>query len=374
MIYLDNAATTKPSKEAVAALNLCLTDYYGNPSSLHKAGLDAEKQVTSARKSIAEALGVPYERIFFTSGATESNNIALRGIASANKRTKNKIVVSAVEHPSVSNTLSALEKDGWEIVKIKPENGVISASDFVDAVDEKTAVVSCMLVNNENGALLPAAQIFDGVKRKVPDIVTHCDAVQGFCKIPFRANALNADIITVSGHKVHSVKGIGAVYIKNGIRINPIVFGGGQENGIRSGTEAVPLIASFGAAVKCDIENINENYKHIQSLSEYALEKISQIDGIELNVPESRSPYIINISVIGYRSEILLHFLESKDIMISSGSACSKGKKSNILSLFGATDSQGDSALRISFSKYTLKEEIDKLINALILGINTLSH
>lgn len=364
-VYLDNAATTKPIQSAVDALLGCVTENYGNASSLHKLGIEAEKSVTLARKSISEILGVPYECVYFTSGATESNNMAVCGVADALKRRGKKIVSTAIEHPSVENSLKSLEAKGFEVVRIAPRGGEIKASDIVSAVDKDTILVSVMLVNNENGSIQPVSDAFTAIKRLYPQTVTHCDAVQAFCKIPLKANSLNADIISISGHKIHGIKGVGALYIKKGTRINPIIFGGGQEKGMRSGTESVPLIAAFGAAAREGAESLVSNYRRAVEISEYAAEKLKAAENIRFNLPKNRSPYIMNISVPGIRSEIMLHFLEEKGIMVSSGSACSKGAKSGVLSLFGCTPEEVDSALRISISAYTRKDEIDYFTDAL---------
>lgn len=255
--YLDNAATTKPCEEAVAAALAAMTDNYGNPSSLHRVGLNAELAVTEARKSIAAALVCLPECITFTSGATESNNTLIIGAAEHYGKRKKKIVVSAIEHPSVEESMKYLEKNGFEVVRIKPQKtGEIDADEFIAAVDYNTVLASCMLVNNETGAIMPVKKIFTQIKRSYPDCITHCDAVQGFLKIPIKTADLNADLITVSGHKVHAPKGVGAMYIKKGIRVNPRMLGGGQEKGMRSGTESVPLISAFGAAVRAQLQTI----------------------------------------------------------------------------------------------------------------------
>ena len=370
-VYLDNAATTCPCGEAVCAFENSITTY-GNPSSLHSFGLNAQLLVDTARKQLGSALGVPYEQVFFTSGATESNNLALRGVFEAVKRSKNKIVTSSVEHPSVANTCKELERQGATVVRISPKGNKLNADDFISAVDDKTAIVTMMYANNENGALLPVKEVFTAVKRKYPDVVTHCDLVQAFCKLPFNAKRFNADLVTVSGHKIHAFKGVGALYINKATRVLPIVFGGGQENGYRSGTEAVGLISAFGAAVEANMKDIAENYKKALEIHDYAVKCLSDIDSVSLNIPQDKSPYVLNFSVVGIRSEIMLHFLESRDIYVSSGSACSKGAKSGVLSEFGVNDKNTDSAIRISFSKYTKLSEIDDLIIAIKDGINTI--
>lgn len=371
-IYLDNAATTKPCAEAVQATVSAMTDNFGNPSSLHRAGLDAQLAVDNARKIIADSVGAESSNIIFTSGATESNNLALRGICTAYGRKRHKIVASSVEHASVDETLSALEKSGFEIVRVSPrDDGNFYSVDFVESCDENTVMITMMYVNNETGYILPVKETFSAVKRKYPDIITHSDCVQAYMKIAFKANTLNADLISLSGHKIHGVKGIGALYIKKGIRVLPIVTGGKQEKGIRSGTESVPLICSFGAAVEKYSKTIKERFDRVSVLKDYLLENISQIDGISINSPDNASPYIVNISM-GKRSEIMLHFLESKGIYVSSGSACSKGQQSGVLGQFGISDKNADSALRISMTAETTESELDEFAKALREGIRTI--
>ncbi len=371
-IYLDNAATTKPCTEAVQSAVSAMTVNFGNPSSLHRAGLDAQLAVDNARKIIADSLGTESSNIIFTSGATESNNLALRGICSAYGRKRRKIVASSVEHASVDETLSALEKSGFEIVRVSPrDDGIFYSADFVESCDENTVMITMMYVNNETGYILPVKETFSAVKRKYPDIITHSDCVQAYMKIPFRANTLNADLISLSGHKIHAVKGIGALYIKKGVRVLPIVTGGKQEKGIRSGTESVPLICSFGAAVDKYSPTIKERFDRVSVLKSHLLENISAIDGISINSVDNSSPYIVNISM-GKRSEIMLHFLESKGIYVSSGSACSKGQQSGVLSEFGISDKNADSALRISMTAETAESELNEFAKALREGIETI--
>ena len=369
-VYLDNAATTKPCEAAVKAAVAAMTENYGNPSSLHRAGLDAQLAVDSARKIIADTIGVDSGCIYFTSGATESNNLALRGITGAYGRNRKKIVISAVEHASVEETASDLEKKGFEVVRVSPrEDGKFYAADFVQACDDSTCLVSMMLVNNETGYILPVKEVFSAVKRRFPEVITHCDCVQGYMKVPVKAGALNADLISLSGHKIHGVKGVGAIYIKKGVRVTPVVTGGKQEKGIRSGTESVPLIAAFGAAAGELAPTVAERYEKAAGLKKYLLEKLSVIENVMINSPEDGSPYIINISVVGRRSEIMLHFLESKGIYVSSGSACSKGQQSGVLGQFGIKDKRADGALRISITAETTETELDEFAAALSEGI-----
>ena len=365
-IYLDNAATTKPCREAVKAITDCLTENYGNPSSLHRAGLQAQLAVDNVRKIIAKSIAADPACIYFTSGATESNNIAILGAAGAHGKRKPKIVTTSIEHSSVEKAMEHLEEQGFEIIRISPDrNGQISHERIVNAVDDQVCLVSIMMVNNETGYILPVRRAFYGIKKTHPQCITHCDAVQGFMKIPFKVSEINADIVSLSAHKIHGGKGVGALYLKKGIRLEPIIFGGGQEKGLRSGTENVPMIAGMGAAVNALCKNISERYDKVALLREKFYRKIEGIDGIYINSKEDASPYIINISVSGIRSEIMLHFLEEKGIYISSGSACSKGAKSSVLKEFRIKDSLADSALRISLcSENTLPE-----LSALISGI-----
>lgn len=369
-IYLDNAATTKPCGEAVSAAVDAMTENYGNPSSLHRAGLDAQLAVDKARKAIAASIGADSSEIYFTSGATESNNLALRGISAAYGRKRRKIVISSVEHASVDETASALEKNGFEIVRISPrDDGRFYADDFISACDENTCLVSMMLVNNETGYIMPVRETFMAVKRSFPEVITHCDCVQGYMKLPIKAASLGADLISLSAHKIHGVKGVGAIYIKKGVRVIPIVTGGKQEKGIRSGTESVPLIAAFGAAVDKFRPTIAERYERVSQLKSHLLEKIGGIENVAVNSPSDGSPYVINISAVGKRSEIMLHFLESKGIYVSSGSACSKGQQSGVLGEFGISGKRADGAVRISITAQTTEEELDEFAEALAEGM-----
>lgn len=365
MIYFDNAATTKPCDEAVKAVMNGL-DRYGNPSSLHGMGVEAEKLINAARNAIAKSIGAADEEIYFTSCATESSNTAIFGIAKTLGKRKKRIVTTSVEHPSVAVCCDELEKEGFEVIRVAPDSGgKISAEDIVSAVDDNTCLVSCMLVNNETGRILPIEQAFSAIKRRFPQAVTHCDCVQGYLKIPLKVKKLSADIISLSGHKIHAPKGIGAMYIKKGVRVPPFMRGGGQEKGFRSGTECVPLICGFGAAVERYSDTIAERFEKAHSLRKYLFEKCDE-HGIHVNSDMECSPYINSIALEGYKSEVLLHFLEQRGIYVSSGSACSKGKKSSVIKEFGIAEKYQDSTLRISFSEENTLEQIDSLIESLI--------
>ncbi len=374
-VYLDNAATTRPAAQVVTAITECLTEHYGNPSSLHRLGLDAELCIKNARKSIAGALGTEPERIIFTSGATESSNLALRGAAAVYGKRQRHIVTSAVEHASVRNTIDVLESQGFRVTRVLPgADGVFHAQDFIDAVTEDTCLISMMLVENETGRILPVGDVFRRLKKKFPKLITHCDAVQGFMKLPVRVNSLNADLLSVSAHKIHGPKGVGALYIRKGVRLQPLTTGGQQENTIRPGTEAVPLIAGFGAAVQYMQPTIQERFKTVQEKKEALLQVLSEMKDVIVNSGAEGSPYIINFSVAGIRSETMLHFLEDEGIYVSSGSACSKGARSGVLSAYGIPDDLADSAIRVSFSEETTDEDLILLTAAIAKGQASLIH
>ncbi len=371
--YLDNSATTAVSKAAADTAYRVMTEAYGNPSSLHSKGMEAEAELNRARKAVAAKLKVSGEEVFFTSGGTEANNLALFGAAYANVRTRKKIIISSVEHSSITEAAKRLEDEGFEVVRISPKSdGTVRAGDVAAAADTNTALVSVMLVNNETGAVMPVADIFAAVKEKDEKILCHTDAVQAFGKLGIKAKALNADLISVSGHKVHAPKGVGALYIKKGVRLVARQYGGEQEKKLRPGTENLPAIAALGAA--CDEFDIEGNYEKALDLNAYAKEKLLSIDGVELNSPENALPYVLNISAGRVRSETMLHFLEERDVFVSSGSACAKGKPSHVLSALGLGRERADSALRISFSKHNTKDDIDALCEGIALGLKVLAH
>lgn len=368
MIYLDNAATTKPCDEAKAAVMKGL-EVFGNPSSLHRAGLDAELLVSDAREIIADALGVTPDEVYFTSGATESNNTAIFGAYKAHGKRKKRVVISSVEHPAVKNPAQELEDMGCEVIKISPdENGEINARDIFAAVNEDTFLVSCMLVNNENGYILPVEKAFSMIKKKYPQVLTHCDCVQGFMKIPVKAKKLNADMISLSGHKIYAPKGIGALYVKKGLRLPPLTFGGGQERGMRPGTEAVPNIAAFAKACEIRMTHFDEDYAHVQELADYLKQQVSaELPDAVIN-GAGDIPHVVNLSMPGCKSEVMLHVLEGDEVYISSGSACSKGKQSGVLKALGLPKARTDSALRVSFAPFNTKEDVDAFVAAVKKG------
>ncbi len=362
MIYLDNAATTRPCEAAITAAAENMRNNFGNPSSLHRVGLDAEIVVKNAKKTILDKLGLDGE-IYFTSGATESNNTAIFGAAAAYRHSGRKIVTSAMEHPSVSAAIDKLCADGYEAVRLAPKDYEDFEQAVIDAVDENTLLVSVMWVNNETGYITDASKIYNGVKRKNPKTLVHIDAVQGFCKLP--SKGLKADYISLSAHKIHGIKGMGALYTAKGVRFAPLLYGGGQQKNLRSGTEPVDLIAGFAAAVS-GYPDCSEYFIRLNDRLRTAL---SEFDNVVINSGEKCSKNILNFSVRGVRSEIMLHFLEESGIYVSSGSACSRGKTSRVLSAFGVSDSDADSAIRASFSPETTDADIDALANGIKRGI-----
>ena len=365
-IYLDNSATTRVYKEAADEAYSAMTEFYGNPSSLHNKGIEAERIMEDARKKIAAALGADGGELVFTSGGTEANNLAVIGGALAKKRRGNRVVISAYEHDSVMRAGKYLSENGFDVVWLSPnERGEITPEAVFEAVNEKTVLVSVMLVNNEVGAVNPIAQLSAAAKRKNPDTVFHCDAVQAFCKMPFRADKLGADLVTVTAHKIGGPKGVGALWIKKGARVLPLHFGGEQEKEIRPGTEALPLIAAFGKAAEISKNSLPEFQKKMEELKNLLLDGIKDEPGILLNSKEGALPGIVNISVPGIRSEIMLHFLESRGIYVSSGSACAQGAKSHVLKAMGYPPERIDSALRISFGRENTPKDVEELLSAI---------
>ena len=371
-VYLDNSSTTKPCGRAIEEIDFALANDFGNPSSLHFLGFNAEKKINAAREKIAEMLSCGKDEIYFTSGGTEGNNTAIFGAAYSRKKRGNRIVTTGIEHPSVLEPVKRLEEEGFEVVRIRPQSdGTISEESIAEAINEKTILVSIMLVNNETGAILPVSSARRAIDSKGAPALLHCDCVQAFGKININIKSLGADIVTASGHKIHGPKGIGFMYVKKGVTIKPLMLGGGQEKGFRSGTEPVPAICGLYGALS-EIGDIGENLKRTQELCDYAKEKLSEIECVRINSGNIVSPYVLNFSVVGYRSETLLHFLERENIFVSSGSACARGKGSYVLNGTGLPRERVDSALRISFSRYNTADDIDRLVLSLGIAINTL--
>lgn len=366
IVYLDNSATTAPCKKTIENINLSLTDAWGNPSSLYDLGFKAQTLVDNTRKSVSQLLKCRDDEIFFVSGGTEGNNTALLGAAMARKKRGKRIVTTTIEHPSVLETVKRLENDGFEVVYIKPQtNGVISINDLKNAINKDTILVSIMLVNNEIGAIQPVEEASKIIKDIGAPALLHSDGVQAFGKMPINISSLGVDLFTASAHKIHGPKGIGILYMKKGTTIKPLITGGGQEKALRSGTESVPLIYGLKGAID-SLGNINEQLRKQKELWIYAKDALISTGLVTVNSSDEVLPYILNVSVEGYRSETLLHFLESYGVYVSSGSACAKGEGSYVLKECGFSRNRIDSALRLSFSRNTTKEDIDTLKSALV--------
>ena len=366
-VYLDNSATTAPCPEAVEAVNFMMTENFGNPSSLHGAGISAMKEIISARESIAKALSCEKDEIFFTSGGTEANNLAIFGTAYANRRRGNRIVTTAIEHESVMQSIDRLEEEGFEVIRLMPDgHGFISEKELEEAINDKTILVSMMYINNEVGSILPVEKIKKAVTRKNAPALIHIDCVQAFGKIPVRPKKLGADLASVTAHKIHGPKGSGALYIRKGVNISPRTFGGEQEKRIRPGTESSPLIAGFGAAVNA-LPDLKKQSEYISGLNTYARERLGEIDGLIFNSADNASPFILNIYIPSFmRSQTVIQELSAKyGIYVSSGSACAKGKRSHVLTAMHLPDERIDKSIRISFCRSNTKEDIDILANAL---------
>lgn len=363
-VYFDNSATTKPCKEAVDAANKAITELWGNPSSLHELGSLASSELRKARKNVSKLLGVPEDNFFFTSSGTTANNTAIFGAYEKLKREGNRIVTTAIEHPSVSEPIKRLESYGVEVIRLMPDKyGKINEDELLESINKNTILVSLMAVNNEVGSILPVNAVRSAVKRAGAPALIHADCVQALSKIPVTPKTVDADIITVSGHKIHALKGVGGIYVKSQNLIKPYILGGGQEKNMHSGTEATPAIFSFGAAALSAMD-VRRHSDYVKSLKERFLKGIEDLSCVTVNSPEDAIPYIVNISILGLPSQPTVNFMSSKGICISAGSACKTGHRSPVLTAMGLSPEIIDSAVRISFSRYNTPEEIDILINA----------
>lgn len=370
-IYLDNFATTRVDKDIAQTAVDAMCNHYGNPSSLHFKGIEAERHLERARGQVATAMGCTSGEIFFTSGGTEANNIAIFGAAEALGRRGKRLITSATEHSSVLAPMAKLEQQGFEVCTIDPlPDGNIDIEGFINAVNDDTILVSCMLLNSEVGSISPIQELARRVKRKSKLALVHTDAVQGFCKLTNPIAKLGTDLASISGHKIHAPKGCGALYIRRGVRILPRTHGGGQEQNIRPGTQSVPLICAFGHAAEKYSQSAAENLQHVENIYEYFVNKLDNVQWACKNSPWDSTPYLCNLSVPGYRSEILLHALAERGIYVSSGSACSKGAASHVLTAMKLPRERIDSALRVTFGNTTTTAEIDIFFDALELAVN----
>lgn len=372
--YLDNSATTAVTPEVAALAAHIMTEQYGNPSSLHRRGFWAERALTEARGQVAAVLRCRPEEIIFTSGGTESNNLALLGAARAARRRGNRIVTTAVEHHSVLAVCRQLESEGFEVAYVSPDaGGVITPESFAAACDEKTVLASCMMVNSETGALHDIPAIAAACRRKNPGILFHADCVQAFGRLEIAPARWGVQLVSVSGHKIHAPKGVGALYVAKGVRLLPPLYGSGQERGLRPGTENLPGICAMGLAAERMNARRAENAAHFTALRQKLITNLSQSPAVCINSPEAAAPYIINLSVEGIRSEIMIHYLEQFEIYVSSGSACAKGERSHVLTAMGLPEDRVDSAIRVSMTDTTAEEEIDEFCRRLLQGAATLA-
>ena len=363
-IYLDNASTTKVDKIVADKVYEVMTRHFGNPSSRHSKGIEAYEIINKSKKAVANLLCCNSQNIVFTSGGTESNNLAILGSINLNSCKNKTIVTSNVEHPSVMKNMKLLESKGFNVNYVKPDkNGNIDPIKIWDLVNENTALVSIMHINNETGNIYDIKNITKGIRFKNKKTIIHCDGVQAFGKHKVNVIDLDIDIYTFSGHKIHAPKGVGGLYIKDNIKLNPLILGGNQEYGIRSGTENVPGIAGIGEA--CQLIDIEANLSYIKDLHKLLLDEIHKINNIHINSIGNISPYILNFSILNKKSEIILNKLNKSNIFVSNGSACTKGKRSVVLKGMDLQDKYIDSSIRVSFSKYNKKEDIMDLIFAI---------
>ncbi len=379
-IYLDNSATTKPYDEVVQYIVEVSKSYYGNPSSLHTKGIEAENLIKRARLQIAQILRADSKEIYFTSGGTESNNMAVLGYLRANPRAGKHIITSEIEHPSVLEVFKHLASEGYSVDYIPVDaQGTIKLEALRKAAGKETALMSFMLANNEVGAIQPVSEITKIRKELCPSAVIHIDAVQAFGKLPIYPAGMNIELLSMSSHKIHGPKGIGALYVKKGVKLTPILLGGGQETALRSGTENVPGICGFGLAAEITASAMEENHAKVSGLKEFFMGKIKKyFEDAIINSSDEALPYIINVSFPNLKSEVLLHHLEQKGIFVSTGSACSshKSSHSHVLKAMGVSTKYIDGAIRLSLSAQNTQEELSTTISSLkeIIPVISIKH
>lgn len=369
-VYLDNSATTRCFDEAAALMTRIMCEDYGNPSSLHLKGIQAEQYIRYARETLAANLKVDGKELLFTSGGTESDNIAILGTAKANCRMGRHMITTAIEHPAILQTMKYMEEMGFQVTYLPVDrSGRISLRDLQAAMTKETILVSIMHTNNEIGSLQPVAEAGELIKRQNPDTLFHVDAVQGFGKFRIYPKKMNIDMLSVSGHKIHGPKGAGLLYLDKKAKVKPIIFGGGQQGGMRSGTENVPGIAGLAKAVELIYQNLDADNDRLYGLKQMFVEGVSRIPDVTINGLTGRdsAPHIVSVSVRGVRSEVLLHALEDRGIYVSAGSACSarKPQPSGTLRAIGVEKELLESTIRFSFSIFTTKEEIEYTLQAM---------
>lgn len=384
-IYLDNAATTKIRPEAMAEYVRVSENIWGNPSSLHSRGSDAERVLTESKQTILNTLGAKDAEIVFTASGTEANNLAIFGHAFSKERYKNgaKIITTSGEHASVTSPYEELKKQGFKVVTLSTKNGEIDIAELTRELTRDVILVSVMMVNNETGAIYNIPLIARTLKGKCPEALLHVDATQGYMKIPFTKAGIGADLITVSSHKIEGPKGVGALIIDKDVikkrGLAPVIYGGGQALGLRSGTENVPGVAAFAKAATLAHAEIKDSVAKMNSLRERLIERITtdeRLSEISLTLPKNHAPHILNLTLPSIKSETMLHYLSSEGIYVSSGSACSSngGHLSSALTAYGRSDSEADSSIRVSFSHTNSEEDVDALVEALAAGLSKLAR
>ena len=363
MIYLDNSATTKPCTEAIAAMTDALSEHWGNPSALYGFGIDAAGMLRSARHKVATAMGAEADRVFFTSGGTEADNWAIFSTIKRYGRRNKHIITTAVEHHAILRCMNELEHQGYEITYLQPDElGRISIDDLRSVLRKDTTLVSIMMVNNETGAVMPISQMAKLTHKLAPEAIFHTDAVQGFMKIPFSAKTLGADLISVSSHKIHGPKGVGALYITPRLKsFPPLLFGGGQESSFRSGTEGTPAIFGFAAACESCKATMSEDITKEKSLLDDLVNELDKLNGLVINGAHD-APHILSLAIPGLPTQNSINILQDAEICVSAGSACAKGHRSHVMTAMGLKPEVIDSSFRVSICRNTTKEELDKLI------------
>ena len=368
-VYFDNAASTIVCEHAIKAMTDVMQNNYGNPSSMHSHGRKALEKLEESRTNVANALGAKSDNVFLTSGGTEANNWAIRGVIGTLAHKGKHVITSVTEHSAVLEPIKAIENDGWEVTYLAPDSsGRISHKDFADALREDTVLASIMLVNNEMGAINPINEFSKEIKQRNLPTILHTDAVQGLCKVPFTVKQLGADLLAVSSHKLHGPKGVGALYVKDGVKLTPLIIGGKHEKGKRAGTEAVPAAIGFGVAAELGMKELEANIEKVKILKAQATRLIKQ------NIPNAvfigeiasdSSPFLLCVSLPGYKSEVLMNYLDNEGVCVSKGSACKKGARSRTLEAMRLKNDVIDGALRISFSKYSTPQEVEYFVEKL---------
>lgn len=371
--YLDNAATTRVSAAAAQAALEAMTQSFGNPSARYPLGAQAAKSLKNHRETVARALGCDSGELYFTSCGTEGDNWAIQAALWQNRRVGKHIITTAIEHAAILEPCKRLEQQGYEITYLNPnQEGSIDLADLEAALRPDTVLVSMMLVNNELGTILPVKEAVRLTRRLAPKALFHTDAVQGFLKLPFTPRSLGVDLLTVSGHKIHAPKGIGALYVRSGLRIQPMLLGGGQESGMRSGTEPTAQIAALAAACKEGKENLPRDIAHMRELKAYTLEQLSvQVPEVK-QIGRGEAPHILALTLPGYKAEVLVRVLGDMGVCVSAGSACHRGRPSHVYAAMGLDKAQREGSFRVSFSGDTTREEVDCFLEALVKARDSL--